>query len=86
MKDVDKKYSKYASFEKLIQIQKEINKNSIKFETNEDGTYHMTHWFSNISKAKFSDDTEGISFDGHNSIRGSKLIAEQIVKYIKNNF
>jgi len=46
----------------------------------------MTHWYSNICKAKFSDDTEGISFDGHNSIRGSKLIAEQIVKYIKNNF
>ena len=86
LKDVDKKYSKYATFEKLIKFQKEINKNSIKFETNDGGTYHMTKWYGDIRKAKFSDDTEGISFDGHNSIRGSKLIAEQIVKYIKNNF
>ena len=86
LRNVDEKYSKYANFEKLIQIQKEINKNSIKFETNEGGTHHMTKWYSDIYKAKFSDDTEGISFDGHNSIRGSKLIAYQIVKCIKNNF
>ena len=46
----------------------------------------MTHWYGNICKAKFSDDTAGISLDGHNSIRGSRLIADQIIKDIKNNF
>ena len=86
LRNMNKNDLKYGSFEKLIEIQKEINKNSIKFETNQDGTYHMTHWYGNICKAKFSDDTNGISLDGHNSIRGSRLIADQIIKDIKNNF
>jgi hypothetical protein len=46
----------------------------------------LVHWFSTERKAKFSDDTEGVSFDGHNSIRGSKLISEKIIDYIKNKF
>lgn len=86
LKNMNKNDSKYGNFEKLIEIQKEINKNSIKFETNDGGIYHVTHWYGSICKAKFSDDTNGISFDGHNSIRGSKLIADQIIKDIKNNF
>jgi hypothetical protein len=86
LKNMNKTHSKYGSFEKLNKIQKEINKNSVKFETNHGGTYHVTHWYGNICKAKFSDDTNGISLDGHNSIRGSKLIADQIINDIKNNF
>lgn len=73
---LDKKYGTIASFKK---IESDILKHSIKF----DETYDMVHWFSVEQKAKFSDDTDGISFDGHNSIRGSKLISEKIIDYIK---
>jgi hypothetical protein len=77
---------KYGKFEKLAEIQNEINKNSVKFTTTNGGTYDLVDWFSKEMKCKFCDDTDGVSFDGHNSIRGSKLISEQIIDYIKNNF
>jgi hypothetical protein len=73
---------KYGNIDSFIKIQKHITENSVKF----DETYDLVHWFSTEQKAKFSDDTNGISFDGHNSIRGSKLISEQIINHIKNNF
>jgi hypothetical protein len=73
---------KHGNIDSFLKIQKDINENSVKFGE----TYDLVHWFSTEQKAKFSDDTNGISFDGHNSIRGSKLISEQIINHIKNNF
>ena len=71
------KYGKISSFKK---IERDILKDSVKF----DETHDVVHWFSIEQKAKFSDDTDGVSFDGHNSIRGSKLISEKIINYLKN--
>ena len=73
---------KYGNIETFRQIQNDISDYSVKF----DETYDLVQWFSRDKKATFSDDTEGISFDGHNSIRGSKLIAEVVTNYIKNKF
>lgn len=73
---------KYGNIDSFLKIQTDINKHSVKF----DQTYDLHHWFSIDQKAKFSDDTSGISFDGHNSIRGSKLISQQLINHIKNNF
>lgn len=73
---------KYLDYDKIVNIQKEINKNSIKF----DDYYDVVHWFSQIKKATFKNDCPDISLDEHNSIRGSKLISEEIINYIKNNF
>jgi len=84
--ELDESTSKYGSFEKFKEIQNEINDNSVMFRTNNGTTYDLVHWFSREKKAQFSDDTEGVSFDGHNSIRGSKLISEEILNHIKNNF
>jgi len=84
--ELDESTSKYGSFEKFKEIQNEINNNSVMFRTNNGTTYDLVHWFSREKKAQFSDDTEGVSFDGHNSIRGSKLISEEILNHIKNNF
>jgi hypothetical protein len=79
LKSLNPKYGKLISFKR---IESDILKYSVKF----DETYDVVHWFSTEQKAKFSDDTEGVSFDGHNSIRGSRLISEKIVDYIKNKF
>jgi hypothetical protein len=79
LNSLDPKYGNIETFEK---IQSDINQHSVKF----DETYDLVHWFSRDQKATFSDDTEGISFDGHNSIRGSKLISEKVINYIKNKF
>jgi hypothetical protein len=84
--ELDESTSKYGSFEKFKEIQNEINNNSVMFRTDNGTTYDLVHWFSREKKAQFSDDTEGVSFDGHNSIRGSKLISEEILNHIKNNF
>ena len=73
---------KYGNIDSFLKIQTDINKHSVKF----DQTYDLHHWFSIDKKAKFSDDTNGISLDGHNSIRGSKLISQQLINHIKNNF
>ena len=86
LNSTDDMYSKYGSFEKFKEIQNEINNNSVKFKTDDGNTYDLVHWFSREKKAQFSDDTDGISFDGHNSIRGSKLISEEVLNHIKNNF
>ena len=83
IKKLNKKYGTIKSFEK---IQNDITYNSVQFKNEHKITYDLMSWFSREMKCKFSDDTNGVSFDGHNSIRGSKLIAEQIVKHIKNNF
>lgn len=71
---------KYGSISSFKKIERDMLKDSVKF----DETYDMVHWFSVEQKAKFSDDTDGISLDGHNSIRGSKLISEKIINYLKN--
>lgn len=73
---------KYGNMDAFINIQSDITRNSVKF----DETYDLVHWFTKDQKATFSDDTDGISFDGHNSIRGSKLISEKVINYIKNKF
>jgi hypothetical protein len=82
LRDLDSLNKKYGNIDSFLKIQNDITKHSVKFEE----TYDLVHWFGSEQKAKFSDDTSGISFDGHNSIRGSKLIADQIIKHIKNNF
>lgn len=72
----------YLDYNKIREIQSDINKHSVKF----DGSYDMVHWFSIEKSATFKNDCPDVSFDGHNSIRGSRLISEQIINHIKNNF
>jgi len=74
--------TKYLSFDKIKKIQNDINQHSIKF----DDSYDVNHWFSIKKRATFKDDCPDVCFDGHNSIRGSRLISEEIINYIKNNF
>jgi hypothetical protein len=71
---------RYLNYDKMVEIQNDINKHSIKF----DESYDFVHWFGVEKKATFKHDCPDISFDGHNSIRGSKLIADYIINYIKN--
>jgi hypothetical protein len=83
MHDLNALNSKYATSENILKIQKDIDLNSVLF----DNEYSdMVHWFSREKKATFKDDCPDISFDGHNSIRGSKLISEQILNHINKTF
>jgi hypothetical protein len=78
--------TKYGNKNSFVKIQNEINNNSVKFITSQGNTYDLVHWFTNVYKTTFSNDTNGMCKDGHNSIKGSRVIAEQIIKCIKKKY
>jgi hypothetical protein len=57
----------------------------IDFEDSEDKN-SLSNFYYNYHNASFANDTKKRLNDNHNSIRGSKLIAEKIIKNIKKRF
>lgn len=49
-------------------------------------TYGLVTYYFHYELADFTHDTNGVIDDGHNSIRGAKLIAEQLIKNIDNRY
>jgi len=81
---IPKQSNKYIEYKNARKIQQKINNNSVKFHTNnqnEPHYYDVVRWIRD-TKSTFRDHTNEFSFDGHNSIDGSKKIAEQIINYI----
>lgn len=75
--------NRYLNYQQCYNIQKHIDDNSVKFYCKNKNNYNtdIVSWIRD-EKCMFSDDTNGLSFDGHNSINGSKKISEQIIDYI----
>ena len=46
----------------------------------------LIEYYRDYEKATFTNDTRGRLQDDHNSLRGTKLITEQIIKNIKNSY
>jgi hypothetical protein len=77
--------NKYINYNECSKIQERIDDKSVRFYSTDKNDYNIdvVSWIRN-EKCTFGDDTNGLSFDGHNSINGSKKIAEQIINYINN--
>jgi hypothetical protein len=88
---VTKSNEKYLSYEKCVEIQTKVNSNSVKFYISKNNEkyhpvenyycYDLVHWIRE-EKITFKNHTNNLSLDGHNSILGSKKIAEQIINHI----
>jgi hypothetical protein len=81
---IPKQSNKYIEYKNARKIQQKINNHSVQFilnNQNQPDYYDIASWIRE-SKSTFRDHTNGFSFDGHNSIDGSKKIAEQIINYI----
>lgn len=90
---IDKNSNKYLNYDECSNIQSIIDEKSVKFFIDPSlPTYHPVEnqysydlvWWIREQKYTFKDGTDGISFDGHNSILGSKKISEQIINHIDN--
>lgn len=55
-------------------------------DTEQKETYGLVTYYFHYELADFTHDTCGDIDDGHNSIRGAKLIAEQLIKNIDNKY
>jgi len=90
---IEKNNNKYIEYKKCEDIQYFIDNNSVKFLLDTSlNTYHPIEnyysydlvWWIREQKYSFKDATDEFSLDGHNSIFGSKKIAEQIINHINN--
>lgn len=80
---IPNKNDKYLNYNTCQEIQRHIDENSVNFYSKNKNIFNMdiASWIRD-EKCMFSDDTKGLSFDGHNSINGSKQISEQVIDYI----
>ncbi len=65
-----------------------IKPNVVKFysEKEQKETYGLVTYYFHYELADFTHDTNSVIDDGHNSIRGARLIAEQIIKNIDKKY
>lgn len=74
---------KYVNDNKIKNVlNSTIVANSVKFEKDGKTTRSLLEYYKDYENATITNDTNSIEVDEHNSIRGSKLIAEQIIKNI----
>ena len=78
---------KYISQYKIKNILNQIvMPNVINFEKNGKTTKSMIEYFNKFEEATISKDTNQNIKDDHNSLRGSNLISEQIIKHINKMY
>lgn len=77
--------SKYINEDDLHEkLEKEIYTNCVLFEKGLNKNYNLIYYYLHLEKSAFKYDTNGIFKDEHNSFRGSRLIADNIIKHIEN--
>lgn len=59
---------------------------AIKFKKNDKTTRSLLEYYRDYENATITNDTNSIEIDEHNSIRGSRLIVEQIIRNIKESY
>lgn len=76
---------KYTTEDDLTDfIHNEIYTNSVLFSKGLNKTMNLVYYYLHLEKSAFKYDTNGIFKDEHNSFRGSRLIADNIIKHIEN--
>lgn len=83
-KEFSEETTKYVSQHKIKNIINNlIIPKVITFESNGKTTKSLIEFFNKFENATITNDTKNNIIDDHNSIRGSRLIAEQIIKNIQ---
>lgn len=83
--DTQNLLSKYANQDDIsFKIENELLSNCVLFEKGLNKNYNLIYYYLHLEKAAFKYDTDGIFKDEHNSFRGSRLIANNIIKHIEN--
>lgn len=65
-------------------LENELYDNCVLFEKGLNKSHNLIYYYLHLEKSAFKYDTNGLFKDEHNSFRGSRLIADNIIKHIEN--
>lgn len=84
---ISEETTKYVSAHQIKNILNDvIVSNAVVFTKDDKTTRSMIEYYREYENATFTLDTENELVDDHNSIRGSRLIVEQLIRNIKNKY